>query len=64
LVCKDTIDERVQEVRRKKMKLVESVLGQRVKGEGGQEADQTYDTTSEVKDLFDALRNDARKIKA
>ena len=62
LVCKDTIDERVQEVRRKKMKLVESVLGQRVKGEGSEAPDQTYDTTSEVKDLFDALRNDARKI--
>ena len=54
--------DRVQEVRRKKMKLVESVLGQRVKGEGSEAPDQTYDTTSEVKDLFDALRNDARKI--
>jgi len=60
LVCKDTIDDRVQEVLRKKMKLVESVLGQRLKGDTG--AELVYDATSETKDLFDALRQDARRM--
>lgn len=63
LVCKDTIDERVQEVLRKKMKLVESVLGQRIKGEGGADTPETYSTSSDMKDLFDALRQDAQKVR-
>jgi SNF2 family DNA or RNA helicase len=62
LVCKDTIDERVQDVRRKKMRLVESVLGQRIKGEA-ESNDEVLDSNSEIKDLFDALRADARKKK-
>jgi len=45
---------------RKKMKLVESVLGQRLKGDTG--AELVYDATSETKDLFDALRQDARRM--
>jgi SNF2 family DNA or RNA helicase len=57
LVCKDTVDQRVQEVLRKKMKLVEAVLGQRLKGEGS--AALVYESVSEVKDLFEALRSDA-----
>ncbi len=61
LICTDTIDERVQEVRRKKMKLVEAILGQRIKGENA--ADVTYDSRSEIKDIFSALRQDARKKK-
>ena len=62
LVCKDTIDERVQEVLRKKMKLVESVLGQRIKG-GGDDTSETYNASSDMKDLFDALRQDAQKVR-
>ena len=62
LVAKDTIDERVQDVRRKKMRLVESVLGQRIKGEADTN-DEILDSNSEIKDLFDALRADARKMK-
>ncbi len=58
LVCRDTIDERVQEVRRKKMRLIEQVLGDRVKGDTAE--DVIYDSGSEVKDLFDAMVQDAR----
>lgn len=58
LVCRDTIDERVQQVVRKKMNLIEGVLGARVKGEKGE--DTVYDTGSEVKDLYDAMIADAR----
>jgi SNF2 family DNA or RNA helicase len=61
LICTDTIDERVQDVRRKKMKLVEAILGQRIKGEN--EASVTYDTRSEIKDIFSALRQDAASKK-
>jgi SNF2 family DNA or RNA helicase len=57
LVCKDTVDQRVQEVLRKKMQLVEAVLGQRLKGEGSTAL--VYESVSEVKDLFEALRSDA-----
>jgi hypothetical protein len=57
LVCKDTVDQRVQEVLRKKMRLVEAVLGQRLKGEGSTAL--VYESVSEVKDLFEALRSDA-----
>ena len=61
LVCRDTIDERVQGVIRKKMKLIESVLGQRVKGQKAK--DEIYTQSSEVRDIFDALALDARMKK-
>lgn len=61
LVARDTIDERVQSVKAKKMKLIESVLGARIKGE---KADNViYDARGEVKDLYDAMIRDARKIR-
>ena len=59
LVCQDTIDEHVQAVIRKKMRLIEQVLGERVKGERG--ADTVYGAGSEIKDIFDAIVQDARK---
>lgn len=59
LICRDTIDERVQEVRKKKMKLIEQVLGARIKGEKG--ADTIYAAGSETKDLFDVMIADAKK---
>jgi len=58
LICRDTIDERVQQVVRKKMNLIEGVLGSRVKGEKGE--DLVYDAGSEVKDLYDTMIADAR----
>jgi SWI/SNF-related matrix-associated actin-dependent regulator 1 of chromatin subfamily A len=58
LVCRDTIDERVMQVVRRKMNLIEQVLGERVKGVKGK--DVIYEAGSEVKDLFDAMVADAR----
>lgn len=60
LVCRDTIDEHVQNVIKKKMRLIEQVLGERVKGERGK--DTVYGAGSEVRDIFDAIVKDARKI--
>jgi len=59
LVARGTIDERVQQVVRKKMNLIEQVLGQRVKGEKGE--DIIYDADSGIKDLFDAMVSDAAR---
>ena len=59
LVCKDTVDDRVQAVRRKKMKLIEAVLGERLKGESSSET--VYGVSSEIKDIFEGLCSDARK---
>jgi len=61
LVCRDTIDERVQGVIKSKMKLIESVLGERVKGEVAK--DQIYTQSNEIRDIFDALAIDARNKK-
>jgi Superfamily II DNA/RNA helicases, SNF2 family len=61
LVCRDTIDERVQSVIKSKMKLIESVLGERVKGEVAK--DQVYTQSNEIRDIFDALAMDARSKK-
>tara|TARA_B100001094_G_C18128233_1_gene770714 strand:- start:8 stop:1591 length:1584 start_codon:yes stop_codon:yes gene_type:complete len=60
LVCRETIDERVMQVVKKKMGLIEQVLGERVKGK--KEADVVYEAGSEVKGLFDAMVADARKV--
>jgi len=60
LICRDTIDERVMQVVKKKMGLIEQVLGERVKGK--READVVYEAGSEVKNLFDAMVADARKV--
>jgi SNF2 family DNA or RNA helicase len=59
LVCKDTVDDRVQAVRRKKMKLIEAVLGERLKGEPS--SGTVYEVSSEIKDIFEGLCSDARK---
>lgn len=59
LVVRDTIDEHVQGVRRKKMGLIEKVLGERVKGVIA--ADTVHGVTSETKDLMDAMIAGAKK---
>ena len=59
LVCRHTIDERVQAVRQKKMSLIEKVLGERVKGKKAE--DTIYEAGSEIKNLFDAMILDARR---
>ena len=59
LVARNTIDERVQGVVKKKMRLIEQVLGERVQGQKG--AEIIYEAGSETKDLFDAMVQDARQ---
>jgi len=59
LIAEGTIDERVQEVLRKKMNLIESILGKRIKGEEDL-SDLEFEVVSETKELFDSLMDDAR----
>lgn len=58
LVTEGTIDDRVVKVLTKKMGLVESVLGKRIKGED--DAGVTVDATNDLSDLFSELISDAR----
>ena len=58
LVAKGTIDNRVQQVKNKKMKLIEAILGARVKGE--QEPNQVIAADSGTRELYDYLLEDAR----
>jgi SNF2 family DNA or RNA helicase len=58
LLCRHTIDERVQQVKNKKMKLIEKVLGERVKGT--RDSTVVYDARSDTKTLFDAMIKDAQ----
>lgn len=58
LVCRDTIDERVDQVVKRKMRLIEQVLGERVKG---QSSDEIIKNTSDIKDLFEVMLVDAKK---
>ena len=59
LVCKDTIDEHVQAVVKKKMKLINEILGERIRGD--QESSVVYSASSEIRDVFDAMLSGARK---
>jgi SNF2 family DNA or RNA helicase len=61
LVVKGTIDSRVQQVKNKKMKLIEAVLGARIKGE--KEPDVVLDAGSGAGDLYDFLVEDAKRGK-
>lgn len=61
LVARDTIDERVIQVVRKKMTLIEQVLGERIRGEN---SEIIYDVGSDVKDLYEAMLEDARSAQA
>lgn len=55
-----SIDQRVLEVIGHKMKLIEAVLGQRLKGKMDDPVD--LQVRSEIGDLFDALKTDATKL--
>jgi hypothetical protein len=61
LIARDTIDEKVYEVVRKKMRLIEQVLGERVKGGDHNEEETIIESGSEIKDIFEAMVHDARK---
>jgi SWI/SNF-related matrix-associated actin-dependent regulator 1 of chromatin subfamily A len=55
-----TIDHRVMDVIGSKMKLIEAVLGERLKGtEKGPDKAPTISVSSDINDIFDALRADA-----
>lgn len=58
LVADDTIDDRVMQILTKKMKLVESVLGKRIKGE---QDDVIVEVENDLSDLFNTLVQDAKK---
>jgi SNF2 family DNA or RNA helicase len=60
LVARGTIDEHVQGTVKKKMKLIESVLGERIKGNQGE--DKVYEATSDTKDLLDRMVEDALTV--
>lgn len=59
MVARGTIDTRVMGVLRKKMKLIEQVMGKRLKGEDME--DITVADENSIDDIFSALMADARK---
>jgi len=63
LITQGTIDGYVAQVLKRKMNLIESVLGKRLKGEGTDTADdgqEVIENTNEVNELFDSMVKDAR----
>lgn len=59
MVARGTIDVRVMGVLRKKMQLIEQVMGKRLKGDGME--DVVVADENSIDDLFDALQRDARR---
>jgi SNF2 family DNA or RNA helicase len=59
LACKETIDEKVIGVLKRKMKLVEAVIGKRIKGEDDSGLD--IDAKNDISDLFKMMQDDAKK---
>jgi len=59
MVARDTIDSKVLAVLKKKMALIESVMGKRIKGESDG-ADTVVSTENDISELFQALRDDAK----
>lgn len=53
-----SIDKRVMDVIQSKMKLIEAVLGERLKGKTNKS--KTIEVSSEINDIFDAMQEDAR----
>jgi SNF2 family DNA or RNA helicase len=60
LIAKQTVDERVASVRKKKMQLVEAILGKRLKGDDDYDPERVYEETSDIQEIFDGLKSDAR----
>ena len=59
MVARGTIDIKVMGVLRTKMKLIEAVMGKRLKGEGMEDIKVSSDNS--IDDIFSALQADARK---
>lgn len=58
LIAEDTVDERVQKVKNEKMKLIQDILGQRIRGE---KMPTEYAAGGGTRELFDHLVSDARR---
>jgi len=58
LIAKGTIDDKVMAVLRKKMKLIEAVMGKRIKGEDSEDS-EVVGAENDISDLFAAMRADA-----
>ena len=61
LCATGTVDDKIMGVLKRKMKLIEAVLGKRIKGE--EDEDVKIDSRNDISDLFRSLQDDARKIK-
>lgn len=62
LLVEDSVDEKTMDIMEKKMGLLEAVLGKRLKGEDDDD-DLVFEADKGgVKDLFDALRDEARGL--
>lgn len=59
LIAESTVDQRVLEVLGRKMRLIEAVIGKRIKGEGD---DIQIDATNDLSAIFKGLREDARQM--
>lgn len=59
LVAEHTIDQRVMEVLGRKLRLIEAVIGKRVKGEG---EDFTVEAENDLSAIFKGLQEDARQM--
>lgn len=60
LCAKGTIDDKVMAVLRKKLKLVESIMGKRLKGETDADEDTIVSSENDISDIFAAVAADAR----
>jgi SWI/SNF-related matrix-associated actin-dependent regulator 1 of chromatin subfamily A len=56
LVAKRTIDAKIMQVQKKKMALIEAVLGKRIKGDG--DATTVISVDNDISDLFNSLKED------
>ena len=58
LVAKGTIDDKVMAVLKKKMKLIEAIMGKRLKSDT--DSDDVVTTENDISDIFSAMQSDAR----
>lgn len=61
-LTRDSIDEHVLKILKKKMKLLESIMGKRLKGEK-EDKETMVKMENEISDLFDSLQEEARRRK-
>ena len=59
--CKGSIDEKVQKILNKKMKLIVEILGQRIKGD--EDDDTIIDSRNDMSEIFELMQGDARTRK-